>query len=54
MHYYADDLTDMMLDDILIEVAMDLQNIEHKQRDKEVVNEGKQMAENILKHIVDF
>jgi hypothetical protein len=30
MHYYADDLAEMMLDDMLCEVAMNLQEIEHK------------------------
>jgi hypothetical protein len=54
MHYYADDLADMMLEDMLSDVAMDLQVIEHKQRDKVVINESKQLAENILKHITDF
>jgi hypothetical protein len=30
MHYYSDDLTDLLLDDILEDVAKDLQAIEHK------------------------
>lgn len=30
MHYYADDLAEMMLDDMLSDVAMDLQEIEYK------------------------
>lgn len=54
MHYYADDLADMMLEDMLGEVAIDLQVIEHKMRDKVVVNESKALAENIIKHITDF
>ena len=54
MHYYSDDLTDMLLDDILEGVAKDLQAIELKQRETNVVHESKAMAENILKHITDF
>lgn len=54
MHYYADDLADMMLDDMLADVAIDLQVIEHKQRDKVTINESKALAENIMKHITDF
>ena len=41
MHYYADDLAEMMLEDMLGDVAIDLQQIEHKQRDKHVVHESK-------------
>ena len=54
MHYYSDDLTDLLLDDILEDVAKDLQKIELKQRETNVVHESKAMAENILKHINDF
>ena len=54
MHYYADDLAEMMLDDMLGDVAIDLQLIEHKQRDKVAIHESKQLAENIMKHITDF
>jgi hypothetical protein len=54
MHYYSDDLTDLLLEDILEDVAKDLQAIELKQREKNVVHESKAMAENILKHISDF
>jgi hypothetical protein len=41
MHYYADDLAEMLLEDMLGDVAIDLQQIEHKQRDKHVVHESK-------------
>ena len=30
MHYYSDDLTELLLDDILGEIAIDLQKIESK------------------------
>lgn len=54
MHYYSDDLTELLLDDILGEIAIDLQKIESKQKDKIVVNESKALAENIMQHINDF
>ena len=54
MHYYADDLADMMLDDILRETAIELQVIENKERQSHQINEGKALAENLLKHISDY
>ena len=54
MHYYSDDLTELLLDDILGEIAQDLQNIENKQKDKNVVHESKALAENIMQHINEF
>ena len=54
MHYYADDLTEMLLDDILKETVFELQDIENKERDNQAVHESKQLAENLLKHVTDF
>ena len=54
MHYYADDLTEMLLDDILKETVFELQDIEKKERDNQAVHESKQLAENLLKHVTDF
>jgi len=54
VHYYSDDLTEMLLDDILADTVRELQAVEQKQKNTFVVNESKQLAENLLKHIVDF
>lgn len=34
MNFYSDDLTDMLLDDLLLDVVHDLQSIEAKERKK--------------------
>lgn len=41
IHYYADDLTDMLVDDILYDTVVELQNIEEKERNTHTVNESK-------------
>lgn len=48
MHYYADELSDMMLDDILYDTVKELQVIEEKERNGNTIHESKQMAENIM------
>jgi hypothetical protein len=54
MHYYSDDLTEMLLDDILHDTVLEMNALEGKQRNTEVVHESKGLAANILKHIVDY
>lgn len=54
MYYYADDLTEMLIDDILRDTVIDLQVIEQKERQNVAATEGKQMAENIMMHLVDY
>lgn len=54
IHYYSDDLTEMLLDDILADTVIEMNKLEGKQRNKEVVDESKGLAANILKHIVDY
>ena len=54
IHYYADDLTDMLLDDVLLDTVMELQLVEQKERETNTIHESKQLAENLMKHIVDF
>lgn len=41
MHYYADDLTEMLLDDVLYDTVKELQNIEEKERKSHTINESK-------------
>ena len=54
MYYYADDLTEMLVDDILADTVKELQQIEEKERSNQAVNEGQQLAQNLLKHVVDY
>ena len=51
MFYYSDKLVDMLLDDLLKDVAVDMQNIEEKNRKTEVVHESKKLAADLIKHI---
>ena len=44
----------MLLNDMLADTAAELQAVEEKQRKSEVVHESKQLAENLMKHIVDY
>jgi len=54
IHYYSDELVDLLLDDMLSETALEMQKVEHKERQTQVVHESKQLAENLLQHINDF
>ena len=54
VHYYADDLTDLLLEDVLLDTVMELQVIEQKERESNTIHESKQLAENLLKHVIDF
>lgn len=54
MNFYADDLTEMLLDDFLIDIVKDLQEIETKERKKQQATESANFAEELLKHVVDF
>ncbi len=54
IHFYQDELTELLLEDFLEEIVRDLQVIEQKERKKIVINHSKDLAENLLKHIVDF
>lgn len=54
IHYHSDDLTDMLLDDILKETVMELQDIEQKMKTSVVAGESKQLAQNLLQHITDY
>jgi hypothetical protein len=54
IYYHADDLTEMLLEDILKDTVIELQMIEHKMRDSVVADEGQQLAQNLLQHIVDY
>ena len=40
VYYYADDLTEMLLDDILKDTVIELQELENKEKSKQVVQEG--------------
>lgn len=44
IYYHADDLTDMLLEDILKDTVIELQMIEHKMRDSVTADEGHQLA----------
>jgi hypothetical protein len=52
--FYADDLTDMLLSDFLVETALELQRMEDKELKNYVGNEAKVYAESLLKNIVDY
>lgn len=54
MNYYSDDLTEMLLDDFLEDIVRDLQNIESKERKKQIVHHSKQLASDLLKHVTEF
>jgi hypothetical protein len=54
MHYNADQLTEMLLDDILADTAFEMQDIENKLRNREVENQSKDLASNLMQHIVDY
>lgn len=54
IHYHSDDLTDMLLDDILQETVIELQNIESKMKKSAYEGESKKLAENLLQHITDY
>lgn len=54
IYYHADELTDMLLEDILKDTVIELQMIEHKMRDAVAADEGHQLASNLLQHIVDY
>ena len=41
IYYYADDLTELLIDDILKDTVVELQQIENKERTKQYQNEGK-------------
>lgn len=48
IHYNADKLTEMLLDDILADTVFELQDIEHKMKTKVVENESQALAANLL------
>jgi hypothetical protein len=48
IHYYSDELTDMLLNDILLETVVELQDIEQKMKKTVVEGESKQLAEDLL------
>mmetsp|Transcript_2451 Transcript_2451/g.3748 ORF Transcript_2451/g.3748 Transcript_2451/m.3748 type:complete len:80 (-) Transcript_2451:135-374(-) len=54
MHYYSEELVDLLLEDFLEETAVELQNIEEKERSSQKFSEGKDLAENLLNHINEF
>lgn len=54
IHYNADKLTEMLLDDILADTVFELQDIEHKMKTKVVENESQALAANLLLHISDY
>lgn len=54
MHFYSDDLAEMLLDDILVDTVQELQVVEHKQRQSHAASESRHLAENLMKHIVDY
>lgn len=54
INFYQDDLTDLLLDDLLLDVVKDLQVIEEKERKKQASVESASYAEELLKHVVDF
>lgn len=54
IHFYQEDLTNMLLEDILTETAVDMQQIAEKERDKQVVDKTRQIAEKALSSLLDF
>ena len=54
INYYSQDLTQLLLDDILKEVAIDLQNCEKKQKRRKEANQGQKLAQDLLGHLVDY
>jgi hypothetical protein len=54
IHYYSDDLTDLLLDDILADTVRELQANEQKARIQVKNTESKDLAENLLMHIAEY
>jgi len=54
IHYYSDDLTDLLLDDILADTVRELQANEQKARTQVKTTESKELAENLLMHIAEY
>ena len=52
--FYADDLAEMILEDYLMETVLDLQKNEENERKSLSDEEGKQLADNILKVIQNY
>ena len=52
--FYADDLTELLLEEFLGETVVELQKIEEKSADKLVQEDAKLYAENLLKNLVDY
>ena len=54
IHFYQEDLTNMLLADILNETAIDMQQIAEQERDKQVVDKTQEMAQNLMSTMLDF
>ena len=52
--YYSEDLTEMLLDDFLIDTAAELQKLENSHRKDFSREEAKNTAEALLKTLVDY
>jgi len=52
--FYSDDLASLLLDDILLDTAMELQKIEKLEATHYKTEESKSLAENLLKHLVEY
>lgn len=52
--FYADDLTELLLNDFLIDTAMELQKIEQSERKDYSGQEAKHLADTLLKTIIDY
>ena len=54
INFYSEDLTNMLLDDILVEVVRDLQHIESLEKNKQTVHQTKELAHNLLKEVMNY
>jgi hypothetical protein len=54
IHFYQEDLTNLLLEDILTETAIDMQQIAEQERDKQVVDKTQEMAQDLMATLLDF
>jgi hypothetical protein len=54
MNFYSEDLTNLLLEDILVEVCADLQSIEEMEKSKVVVKENQNFAKDLLREINQY
>jgi hypothetical protein len=54
INFYADDISEMLLNDFLLETALELQKLESQERKNYSGEEAKFVAQNLLKTIFDY